>query len=87
MVGLHVHVFGIWDEWTETTKSFKFYDELRLLWNSVYILYIFTSPLPENKKFVHIGRLFLPSRPVGYSLPVVQNFVSLMSSLRPQLVK
>ena len=35
----------------------------------LYILYIFTSPLAENKdKFVHLRRLFLPSRPVGYSL-------------------
>ena len=37
-----------------------------------YILYTF-SPLSgvsaENKeKFFHLGRLFLPSRPVGYSL-------------------
>ena len=35
----------------------------------LYILYIFTSPSAENKdKFVHLGRLFLPSCPVGYSL-------------------
>ena len=33
------------------------------------ILYIFTSLSAENwEKFVHLGRLFLPSRPVGYSL-------------------
>ena len=35
----------------------------------LFILYIFTSPSAQNKeKFVHLGRLFLPSRPVGYSL-------------------
>ena len=35
----------------------------------LYILYIFTSHSAENReKFVHLGRLFLPSRPVGYSL-------------------
>ena len=35
-----------------------------------YILYIFTSPSAENReKFVHLGRLFLPSHPVGFSLP------------------
>ena len=35
----------------------------------LYILYSFTSPSAENReKFVHFGRLFLPSRPVGYSL-------------------
>ena len=34
-----------------------------------HILYIFTSPSAENReKFVHLGRLFLPSRLVGYSL-------------------
>ena len=32
------------------------------------ILSIFTSPSAENmEKFVHLGRLFLSSRPVGYS--------------------
>ena len=31
-------------------------------------IYIFTSPSAENReKFVHLGRLFLSSRPVGYS--------------------
>ena len=40
----------------------------------LYILYIFTSPSAENKdKFVHLGRLFLPSRPVGYSLKIDDN--------------
>ena len=34
----------------------------------LYILYIFISPSAENKKFVHLGRLVLPSRPAGYSL-------------------
>ena len=33
------------------------------------ILYIFTSPSAENsEKSVYLGRLFLHSRPVGYSL-------------------
>ena len=32
-------------------------------------LYIFASPSAKNReKFDHLGRLFLPSRPVGYSL-------------------
>ena len=40
------------------------------VWNEfpvcLYILYIFTSPSAENKeKFVHLGRLFLPSHPIG----------------------
>ena len=37
MAGLHI--FGISNEWTETTKSdTNFNDELRWLWNSVYII-------------------------------------------------
>ena len=44
----------------------KFFLEFQVC---LYILYIFTSPSAENKeKFVHLGRLLLPSRPVGYSL-------------------
>ena len=54
-------------------KKFRLFQRkfrsLDLNFQFAYILYIFTSPSAENnEKFVHLGRLFLSSRPVGYSL-------------------
>ena len=39
----------------------------------LYILYIYSSTSGENReKLVHLGRLFLPRRSVGYSLFLVK---------------
>ena len=36
---LELHIFGISDKWTETTKSYlKYNDELRWLCNTVFLL-------------------------------------------------
>ena len=50
----------------------KFLHEFQVCLN---ILYIFASPSAENReKFVHLGRLFLPtsSRPVSLSLSMLR---------------
>ena len=45
----------------------KFGLDFTICLHILYIyIYIFTSPSDENKKFVHLGRLFLPFCPVGY---------------------
>ena len=38
-------------------------------WISLYVLYIFTSPSPQNReKSASLGRLFLPNHPLGWAL-------------------